>query len=351
MTELNRKNYNGIDLFKFIFAVIVVMIHAKPFADISETVNWFISNSLFNLAVPFFFMASGFLLFAKIKNLTDESQKINAIKKYVLHIFKIYLVWTILWLPLKILGWHIGGGINLNKIGWYILNFVLTGTTGDALWYLLALVFSAIVYALVTKFGKKRRKFILILSAVFYVIGVIISSYNKPFNDFVLIDWYFGIFGSVDNGLFVGLIMFSIGAEVAFGMPKLKTKFTTIVAIIAFIAMFLEVILVYKLGYNRNGVCELFSLPIVSLFLFLTVLNIDLRGNDEKYKKMRDYSVLIYVGHCYVLRILGIIYGIFEISLPNTVNFVVALGITMTFAVLVRFLTKDKNVRILKNLY
>ena len=351
MTELNRKNYNGIDLFKFIFAVIVVMIHAKPFADISETFNWFISNSLFNLAVPFFFITSGFLLFGKIKNISNSIEKVNAVKKYVLHILKIYVVWTVLWLPLKMLGWYTGGGITTKKLFSHLLDFILTGTTGDALWYLLALVFSAIVYSFITKNGQKRRKLILIASAVIYLVGVLISSYNQLFDGFVLVDWYFGIFGSVDNGLFVGLIMFSIGAEVAFGMPKLKTKFTTIVAIIAFIAMFLEVILVYKLGYNRNGVCELFLLPIVSLFLFLTVLNIDLRGNDEKYKKMRDYSVLIYVGHCYVLRILGIIYGIFEISLPNTVNFVVALGITMTFAVLVRFLTKDKNVRILKNLY
>lgn len=56
------KQYNSIDLFKFLFAVVVVMIHTTPFKNASETFSYYFSNTFCNLAVPFFFVASGFFV-------------------------------------------------------------------------------------------------------------------------------------------------------------------------------------------------------------------------------------------------------------------------------------------------
>ena len=142
-----RNEYKSLDLFKFIFAILVVMIHAKPLLDVSDKANWFFSNSFLNLAVPFFFITSGFLLFEKLKSLSDDADKKTAVKKYVGHLLKLYLIWSIIWLPLKLLGWHTSGGIGKADLLSWIQAFFLTGKTGDAIWYLLAVSVSAVVAA------------------------------------------------------------------------------------------------------------------------------------------------------------------------------------------------------------
>lgn len=87
----NYRQYTSIDLFKFIFAIIVVMIHTTPFMDISETYSWYFSNTFCNFAVPFFFVASGFLFFDKLDG--EKGNEKQRLKKYITHILKMYVVW------------------------------------------------------------------------------------------------------------------------------------------------------------------------------------------------------------------------------------------------------------------
>lgn len=133
------KRYNGIDLFKFIFSIVVVMIHTTPLMDVSEEVSWFFNAIIGNAAVPFFFTASGFLFFNNWRSLNAADKK-RKLKKYVLHIFRMYIIWSLIFLPWKIL--------NINTVGWslkavaqYVWDFVFV-TSGDALWYLPSLIFS-----------------------------------------------------------------------------------------------------------------------------------------------------------------------------------------------------------------
>ena len=63
---LEKKNYYGIDLLKFIMAVCVVAIHTQPLYDIQSTVVQRLFDTITSLAVPYFFSVSGFVLFSKI---------------------------------------------------------------------------------------------------------------------------------------------------------------------------------------------------------------------------------------------------------------------------------------------
>ena len=62
-------NYNGIDLVKFICSYLVVIIHTAPlssyFMTYGDLLHIYIIQYFCRLAVPFFFVASGFLLFRK----------------------------------------------------------------------------------------------------------------------------------------------------------------------------------------------------------------------------------------------------------------------------------------------
>ena len=91
--------YNGFDIAKFIMAIFVVTLHAHPLLDISFNLNYAVTNGLTRVAVPYFFMASGFLLFRKM---SFHELDMPRIKKYLIHIFRLYIVWTIIYLPIII---------------------------------------------------------------------------------------------------------------------------------------------------------------------------------------------------------------------------------------------------------
>ncbi len=71
--DLTKKSFNGLDLLKFILALIVVMIHVKP-NELSSTLTTLFAP-LINVAVPLFFMVSSFLFYLKMAPV--YKQKIN----------------------------------------------------------------------------------------------------------------------------------------------------------------------------------------------------------------------------------------------------------------------------------
>lgn len=53
-------NYNAIDIAKFVMALLVVAIHTHPENEIENKLILDIINCIYSIAVPFFFVASGF---------------------------------------------------------------------------------------------------------------------------------------------------------------------------------------------------------------------------------------------------------------------------------------------------
>ena len=59
-----KRQYNGLDLLKFVMALMVVMIHVKPNTHSEFLMNVF--RPLLSIAVPIFFVVSSVLLFSKL---------------------------------------------------------------------------------------------------------------------------------------------------------------------------------------------------------------------------------------------------------------------------------------------
>lgn len=62
-----KKIISGLDVLKFVMAILIVNIHLKPFRYASDTVQDAV-GIIAGLAVPVFFTVSSFLLFRKIYN-------------------------------------------------------------------------------------------------------------------------------------------------------------------------------------------------------------------------------------------------------------------------------------------
>ena len=211
--------FNGIDIVKFICAFLVCAMHIKPFnaellgIEKLRYLNFGLQQYLCRIAVPFYFTASGFLLFRKTEfnNLND-----SRIKNYCFKILRLLGTWTFL---------------------------LFVGGSGQ-LWYLGALVLAVIILSVLIKKDIAMR-WIVLISVVLFLIGLLGDSYYgfiEPLKSFFIpklfIVGYETIFSTTRNGVFFGLIFVLIGALFAQKRIVINSFFAIVGLFISFIIMF-----------------------------------------------------------------------------------------------------------------
>ena len=156
------RKYHSIDLLKFISCIMVVAIHSDPLQDISPLANRLISAGICRLAVPLFFIASGFFLFKK-GDLTAQS-----VKNYIRRISYLYALWFIISLPITIFNSFVVGDSAFSvKIFQFVKSFFFTSTFSGS-WFLMSGVFCTILFYLLQKVGKREEIIIPVLSFLVY---------------------------------------------------------------------------------------------------------------------------------------------------------------------------------------
>lgn len=124
-----KERYNSLDLCKWFMAVFVIAIHTHPLdAYASETVLT-IYNAIVNIAVPIFFIISGFLLFNKMDGCDTSKENLTRIKNYFFKILKRYCIWTVIYLPLTIYYYIINGKSIYYNIFYFFRGFLLRAKT------------------------------------------------------------------------------------------------------------------------------------------------------------------------------------------------------------------------------
>ena len=83
------KRNQSIDLVKYIFANMIILIHAQIFLDTNYTLYSITSQGIARLAVPFFFICSGYFFTKKVV-LNKETNS------YIKHLLKILFVFLLL---------------------------------------------------------------------------------------------------------------------------------------------------------------------------------------------------------------------------------------------------------------
>ena len=317
------KNYNAIDLIKFICAIMVFLIHIPPFqgevTGFSKYINFGLQHYLCRLAVPFYFVSSGFFLFKKMP-LYDLDKE--AIKGYC---FKI----------LRLLG------------TWHVLLFF--GGTRH-LWYLVATVIAVILLSLCLRFRIKLR-YIYAIACLLYVIGLSGDSYNGIFAPLSNIKFFQVVskeyklaFTTTRNGVFMGFIFVLMGATFSNGTIKLKPRTALIGFAFSMLLLFCEVFLLerYHIAIEYN--MYVFLLP-ATFFLFSFASTVQLKDRAI-YKSLRNIGMVIYLCHLFVNETAPLtanyIDKYFGINL-KPYHFMFSLLITLLIAVFIDWLSrKDK---------
>ena len=282
---VRQNQFTGIDLLKFILSIFVVGIHVAPIPvgawPWAEKVNFWLQMYLFRLAVPFYFTASGFLLFRK---LDPEHPDGAVVRDRCFRLLRLLGLWTVL---------------------------LVLGEKGH-LWYLKSVVVALALAWLCTS-HRMRPGVLAVLAAVLYAVGLLGDSYYGLLDGIRTVEIvdrfileYDSVFQTTRNGLFMGLPFVLMGAYFAWNRPRLELKgaamgFGLSMVLLAGEVWFLEFRGLCK-GYNMYA----FLMP-ATFFLFALSLKLRLpyiRGNT-----LRVMGMLIYLSHIMCRAVLMRMFG------------------------------------------
>lgn len=174
----------SIDVAKLLCAYLVISIHVSVFGNgynrFAIYGNFFI-HLISRLAVPFFFVCSGFFLFRKMD---EHSINFSAIKNYLRRIAMMYVFWSIAYLPLNCIKYGLfRDELTVISVLKYIYQclFVFSYTH---LWYLLGLAYAILAVAMMLRFGRLRTT--IVIGLVLYCFGLLNQGYHgfiEPFEE------------------------------------------------------------------------------------------------------------------------------------------------------------------------
>lgn len=299
LISTERLQYNNIDLIKFIMAFAVVAIHTNPLVDCKNDIVQIVYNNIVNMAVPFFFLTTGFLLSERM-SFSNKASDISILGHYIGKILKMYFIWMVLYTPLTI--YHVfDKNISLKKaMSTYLQGIIFTGEQYNAwpLWYLLSTVYTLCIVILLLKLNASKNSF-LIVSIIFSVISIGISWIAGIESSKYSVEIVQNIIAhTVYNGrIFRGMIFIPIG--MCFNFKKISYNMNILIMISSF---FLNCIL-------KNYFLRSYLLILTTVSFFGIILNWKLLDHPV-YHKLRKMSTIMYLIHMYIWSIYyKVLYG------------------------------------------
>lgn len=298
---MENKNIVGIDLFKFIAAILIVILHC--IGDyFGELGNMFKVN-ICSIAVPFFFITSGYFYGNKLNK--DKKNMKKYFIKYEKKLLKIYLVWSLIGIPFIFKAYYRIYNGNFKYIFLLMIrNVFFTGTFG-IYWYILAMIGASFLIYIFVK--NDKLKLMYLLSFIFFLFGVIYSGLQNFFDKNIIFYFLFKltwiVFASERNFLMVAWFYMSIGYY--FSTHKININF--IQSIILFILSTLLKFGEYYLNLSGllNGNTILIMQSIQAIAYFFIALNLKVYFLSGYSKIMRELSSTIYFTHALFIDIVN----------------------------------------------
>ena len=335
-----RKNLDSADVLKFVLSILIVATHTSFFEGYL--------TPLVRLAVPAFFMISGYFFFSRTNSCDTEEKKKAYLKKSVTHNLKLYLFWFILLLPLTlyIRKYHtmglVGGALHL------IRDF-LFGSTFQSSWYIVALITGfAIVLFLSEKIPQSA---LIIIGVIFYIPSLLSSNYEFLLESSDLLkavgESLSKVFLLPCRNFSVSILYIAIGKYLAEKNYEGKTKKYTVTFLLAFAALIAEYLALHFSGVKIEDTDCYIALPFAAYYLCKVFLTLDIKCKCAII--LRKISTVSYCAHMAVFMVVGKFFKIFEIpDWQNILHFAITLLLTHILSLVLIKLTEYKYFRFLK---
>lgn len=352
-----RKNYNSFDIAKFICSVLVVMLHISPFGkspsiDFFAEMNFVLKQGVCRIAVPLFFIFNGYFMYEKF---LLQNSDLKIIKKYFLRILNLYLIWTLIYFPMKLSNILNGQDGFIQSLGSYLKKVIFVGSHTH-LWYLTSLLWTVALILFLLK--RKWSPFKMLCAAsVFYIFGLLGDAYYGLISPLFEVNYigpalklYFNIFETTRNALFFAFLFISLGMVLAEKKTTISKKNSLIGLVVSLILLYGEVYAIRKFGLAIDCNVLVFTVPS-SLFVLLYLKNIELKDKSI-YVDMRKISSLIFYGHPMVIKFVSIGLDKLGIEIQDTpLPFLTVLTVTVVVSVIIIKLSGKKHFGWLRKIY
>ena len=277
----------AIDILRFAISLLVIAIHCGLKGENIHLYN------IFQCSVPCFFVISAYYI--EQKRVTNSKY----LDKYIKKTAKLYVLWSIIFLPLTIYGIINSPSPIWKEIFYMFHNYLVKGDNYCSwpLWYLLALLYSCIIYRAML---NHKWSIVKISVAVFSItaLGYIIE-YGSDIKFFHYILSAFG--GTTRNGLFQGLSFYFIGVVLS------KEKVITLIRNNRIICSII-VIAIAPLCSTLDVTRSLFLDHIFCGLLVGLLLSSDIATSFSS-KNIREIAIWIYFTHMYIVFSLEHFFG------------------------------------------
>lgn len=293
-----KDRQKGIDLFRLIAAIMVIAIHTFPFYSLSPSLDELITLTIFRVAVPFFFMTTGFFLIGNL-SLKRSYYELKKVKLFIIKISKIYGVTILIYLPFSIMNGTVQ--LDTSLLNW--VKLLLFDGSFYHLWYFPGIIIGVLLVTLLLKYASFNQTFL--ISFLLYLIGVGGDSWYGMISRFSEIgDFYAVLFRLMEmtrTGIFFTPLFLCLGAFIFRNQKEksMRQKEEVILLSISFLILILESFLLRYFSTIKHDSMYL-SLPIVMYFLFLVLLQWEPK---MKTKHKSEFSLVVYIVHPLVIMI------------------------------------------------
>lgn len=203
--KIKRTVIPGLDILKFIMALLIVAVHSEAVNDIP--IVYEVTNPIINSAVPMFFLVSAFLLFRKMRQsqLTFHQER-GIMLHFTWRLILLYVFWMVVQLPLVIHTRHYLSMSFFEFIYNFLLDIVFRSTFHGG-WFFSALVVGTWIIYLASKIFKDKTIWIVPLLIALYTYHV--DELPSQYQTFWF--WYQGHVINPQNSFLVSLFWISFG--------------------------------------------------------------------------------------------------------------------------------------------
>lgn len=286
---LPAMDYVGLDRFRIAAAVMVIAIHTSPLLSFSKAGDMVLTGILARVAVPFFFMATGFFLFQG--GGANSFSYMKFLRKNML----LYGAAILLFLPLSIYA----GYFNQSPFLPELLKDIVFNGTFYHLWYFPAVMLGVGVVVFLLRYLRFQTAFM--VSLALYLIGLLGDSYYGVASQIPLIKGVYHIlfqcFDYTRNGLFFTPVYLMLGVFLAKRKPLPLSQCIPGLSV-SLSLLLVEGLLLHYFSAPRHDSMYL-MLPATMYFLFQLLL----LPRGQAIKTRRTVSLLVYLIHpwCIVL--------------------------------------------------
>lgn len=330
----------GIELFRMIAAIMVVAIHTFPFQSISPMLDEVVTLTLFRVAVPYFFMVTGYFLLGKYSLDTSFLNR-QKVKLFLIKILKIYSFVILLYLPLSIINGTITAKTSL--LTW--LKLIIFDGTFYHLWYFPGIILGvALVSISLNLFGFKKTG---ILAILLYIIGLGgdswygVLSFNPVVETFYT--FIFKFMSYTRTGFFFAPLFLCLGIYLYQNQEWIKKSSSRLLSILGLLTILLlmESMTLGKIFEKRHDSMYLF-LPFVMLILFTLILKWQ---SKKEVKNLSSLALVVYIIHPIVIVVVHYISNYIFILKNSVLYFLVVLVISILCAKVILDIYKSLSLK------